>query len=133
MRPLIGRSINHIFLRCDVLLVRPIISVCSQVCIQLPYTTMAANSTIPPEAILNPYTPLAFLPPDVADRYQVMLYVYVANLAVSYVRSEATINLTRRAYRLIRGIGSWQSRTSTPLSERWGSTRLISRISCRDP
>jgi len=42
---------------------------------------MASNSTIPPEAILNPYTPLAFLPPDVADQYQVMCYVYVATMA----------------------------------------------------
>jgi len=42
---------------------------------------MASNSTIPKDAILNPYTPLAFLPPDVADQYQVMCYVYVATLA----------------------------------------------------
>jgi len=42
---------------------------------------MASNSTIPPEAILNPYTPLAFLPPDIANQYQVMAYVYVATLA----------------------------------------------------
>src|SRR5882762_4878977 len=33
---------------------------------------MANNNTIPPDAILNPYTPLAFLPPSVADQYQVM-------------------------------------------------------------
>ncbi|KIM88416.1 hypothetical protein PILCRDRAFT_814316 [Piloderma croceum F 1598] len=39
------------------------------------------NSTIPPDAILNPYTPLAFLPPDVADQFQVICYVNVAILA----------------------------------------------------
>jgi hypothetical protein len=44
---------------------------------------MTSNSTIPPDAILNPYTPLAFLPPDAADQYQVVSYVYVATLAVS--------------------------------------------------
>jgi hypothetical protein len=44
---------------------------------------MASNSTIPPDAILNPYTPLAFLPPDVAEQYQVVCYVYVATFAVS--------------------------------------------------
>ena len=48
------------------------------------------NSTIPPDAILNPYTPLAFLPPDVADQYQVMCYVYVATLAVSFIKYWAT-------------------------------------------
>jgi len=42
---------------------------------------MTSNDTIPPDAILNPYTPLAFLTPDAADQYQVMLYVYVAILA----------------------------------------------------
>lgn len=44
---------------------------------------MANNTTIPPDAMLNPYTPLVFLPPDVADQFQVMAYVYVATLAVS--------------------------------------------------
>jgi hypothetical protein len=48
---------------------------------------MANNSTIPPDAILNPYTPLAFLPPSVADQYQVMAYVYVATLAVTSANS----------------------------------------------
>jgi len=42
---------------------------------------MASDSTIPPDAILNPYTALAFMPPDVANQYQVMCYVYVATLA----------------------------------------------------
>ncbi|KIM88405.1 hypothetical protein PILCRDRAFT_255956 [Piloderma croceum F 1598] len=42
---------------------------------------MASNSTIPPDAILNPYTPLAFMPPDVAEQYQVVCYVYVATFA----------------------------------------------------
>jgi hypothetical protein len=45
---------------------------------------MASNNTIPPYAILNPYTPMAFLPPDVADQFQIMCYVYVAILAVSF-------------------------------------------------
>jgi len=42
---------------------------------------MATNGTIPQDAILNPYTPLAFLPPRVADQYQLSGYVYVATLA----------------------------------------------------
>ncbi|KIM88317.1 hypothetical protein PILCRDRAFT_814216 [Piloderma croceum F 1598] len=42
---------------------------------------MASNGVIPPDAILNPYTPLAFLPPDVANQYQARCYVYVATLA----------------------------------------------------
>jgi len=42
---------------------------------------MANNGTIPPGAILNPYTTLAFMPPDIADQFQVMCYVYVATLA----------------------------------------------------
>jgi hypothetical protein len=48
------------------------------------------NSTIPPDAILNPYTPLAFLPPDVANQYQIVCYVYVATLAVSSIKCRAT-------------------------------------------
>ena len=46
---------------------------------------MTSNNTIPADAILNPYTPLAFLPPDVADQYQVLGYIYVATLAVSLI------------------------------------------------
>jgi len=42
---------------------------------------MASNNTIPPDAILNPYTPLAFMPREVADQYQVVCYVCVATLA----------------------------------------------------
>jgi len=43
---------------------------------------MAANTTtIPADAILNPYTPLAFLPPGIADQYQLLCYVYVATFA----------------------------------------------------
>jgi len=42
---------------------------------------MANNTTIPPEAILNPYTPLAFLPPHIADQYQAMCYMYVTTLS----------------------------------------------------
>ena len=38
---------------------------------------------IPPEAILNPYTPLAFLPPVIANQYEIVGYVYIATLAVS--------------------------------------------------
>jgi hypothetical protein len=55
---------------------------------------MTSNDTIPPDAILNPYTPLAFLTPDAADQYQVMLYVYVALLAVSLLQFQAKIDLT---------------------------------------
>jgi hypothetical protein len=44
---------------------------------------MVNDSGIPPEAILNPYTPLAFLPPEFADKYEIARYVHVATLAVS--------------------------------------------------
>ncbi|KZP05658.1 hypothetical protein FIBSPDRAFT_967104, partial [Athelia psychrophila] len=40
---------------------------------------MANNDTAYP--ILNPYTPLAFLPPDIANQYEAVGYVYVATLA----------------------------------------------------
>lgn len=66
---------------------------------------MASNETIPPDAILNPYTPLAFLPPDVADQYQIMCYVYVATLAVSVISCETMLNNIPYLYRLMRGIG----------------------------
>lgn len=41
---------------------------------------MANNDTTYP--ILNPYTPLAFLPPDIADQYEAVGYVYISTLAV---------------------------------------------------
>jgi hypothetical protein len=66
---------------------------------------MANNTTIPPEAILNPYTPLAFLPPHIANQYQAMCYMYVATLSVSPVICRATIDLTSCPYRLTFGIG----------------------------
>ena len=44
---------------------------------------MVNGSSIPPEAILNPYTPLAFLPPEYAANYEIIHYVHVATLAVS--------------------------------------------------
>ncbi|KZP07076.1 hypothetical protein FIBSPDRAFT_965946 [Athelia psychrophila] len=34
-----------------------------------------------PSTLPNPYTPLAFLPPEVADQYQILGYVYVGTLA----------------------------------------------------
>ena len=43
----------------------------------------AMTTVIPPEAILNPYTPLAFLPPVIAYQYEIVGYVYIATLAVS--------------------------------------------------
>ena len=43
----------------------------------------AMTPVIPPEAILNPYTPLAFLPPVIAYQYEIVGYVYIATLAVS--------------------------------------------------
>ena len=52
---------------------------------------MAANTTtIPADAILNPYTPLAFLPPGIADQYQLLCYIYVATFAVSSVKCQVT-------------------------------------------
>jgi hypothetical protein len=44
---------------------------------------MVNDSSIPPEAILNPYTPLVFLPPEFAENYQIVHYVHVAIFAVS--------------------------------------------------
>jgi hypothetical protein len=44
---------------------------------------MVNDSGIPPEAILNPYTPLAFLPPEFASNFEMSCYVYVATMAVS--------------------------------------------------
>jgi len=44
---------------------------------------MVNDSSIPSEAILNPYTPLAFLPPEFAEKYEIIRYVHVATLAVS--------------------------------------------------
>lgn len=52
---------------------------------------MAASGTIPPEAILNPYTPLAFLSPAIAEQYQVVGYVYVASLAVSTLEESISV------------------------------------------
>ena len=43
---------------------------------------MATNSTIPQDAIRNPYTTLAFMPPDVADQFQVKCYLNIVVLAV---------------------------------------------------
>jgi hypothetical protein len=40
---------------------------------------MATNSTIPP--LPNPFTPLAFLPPDIADQLQAEIYVFMAVLS----------------------------------------------------
>jgi hypothetical protein len=42
--------------------------------------TTGNNGTIP---LPNPFTPLAFLPPAIADKYQAVIYVYVATMAVS--------------------------------------------------
>ena len=67
---------------------------------------MASDSTIPPDAILNPYTVLAFMPPDVADQYQVICYVYVATLAVGpRHNAEQQSTSPQTPYRLTRGIG----------------------------
>lgn len=42
---------------------------------------MANNDTAYP--ILNPHTALAFLPPDIANQYEAVGYLYIASLAVS--------------------------------------------------
>ena len=95
------------------------------------YLSMANNNTIPPDAILNPYTPLAFLTPSVANQYQLMLYVYVAILAVSFVKYQVETDLTSHTYRLTHGIGSWRFLRSTKLFERRESAGQILRISYR--
>lgn len=91
---------------------------------------MTNNSTIPADAILNPYTPLAFLPSDVADQYQVMCYVYVATLAVSSMQYQTTTcDLTsRHIYRRTHGIGLCQFQTNIELSVK-DLTHPMSRIS----
>jgi hypothetical protein len=43
--------------------------------------TTSNDSTLPP--LPNPFTPLAFLPPKLANEFQAIAYVYVATLAVS--------------------------------------------------
>ena len=43
--------------------------------------TMASNNTVP--VLPNPFTPLAFLPPVLADQFEVSCFVVVAGLAVS--------------------------------------------------
>ena len=48
---------------------------------------MVNDSDIPPEAILNPYTPLAFLSPEFASDYEIARYVHVATMAVSRYNS----------------------------------------------
>lgn len=45
---------------------------------------MASNSTLP--TLPNPYTPLAFLPPTLADQFQASGYLYVAGLSVCIVQ-----------------------------------------------
>jgi len=82
---------------------------------------------------LNPYTPLAFMPPDVADQYQVVLYVYVATLSVSLIQRQATIGLTLSTYRLTHGIGSCQFQKSTQWSVERDSVCLMSHIFYRGP
>jgi hypothetical protein len=42
---------------------------------------MASNNTVP--VLPNPFTPLAFLPPVLADQFEVSCFVVVAGLAVS--------------------------------------------------
>lgn len=40
--------------------------------------------------ILNPHTPMAYLPPDLATQMQIVGHVYVATLAVSKQSSAAS-------------------------------------------
>ena len=42
---------------------------------------MATNHTFPP--LPNPFTPLAFLPPTIADQFQISIYLFIGTLAVS--------------------------------------------------
>jgi hypothetical protein len=43
--------------------------------------TTVNNSTLPP--LPNPFTPLAFLPPILANQFQAVAYAYISALAVS--------------------------------------------------
>jgi hypothetical protein len=74
---------------------------------------MATNSTIPQDAIRNPYTTLAFMPPDVADQFQVKCYLNIAVLAVRSMHFWAINDLTLYTHRLTLGTGSWQFQRST--------------------
>jgi hypothetical protein len=42
---------------------------------------MATNSTMP--SLPNPFTPLAFMPPDLAEQFQAEIYITIAALSVS--------------------------------------------------
>jgi hypothetical protein len=79
-------------------------------------SAMATNSTV--HAILNPNTPLAFLPPILADQFQVSCYIVVAGLSVRLFSNtfESTFDRfppCRRSY----GIGSCLQHKSTESSE----------------
>ncbi|KIM77109.1 hypothetical protein PILCRDRAFT_12289 [Piloderma croceum F 1598] len=64
---------------------------------------MASNiSTIPPDAILNPYTPLVFLPPNIAYQLQVICYIHVATLAAF---TWDWLMAIPEEYRIIRQVG----------------------------
>lgn len=58
-------------------------SVCSS-SLQRNISTLRDMEAPDPSTLPNPYTPLAFLPPEIADEYQILGYVYVGTLAVSY-------------------------------------------------
>jgi hypothetical protein len=55
------------------------------------------DKTVPTDAILNPYTPLVFLAPNIAYQFQLICYINVATLAVSPMQCLANrVNLTCR-------------------------------------
>jgi hypothetical protein len=62
---------------------------------------MASNTTVP--VAPNPDTPLAFLPPILADQFQVSCYVVVGGLSVSTrLQKSASLGLDRSHFAGIR-------------------------------
>lgn len=67
---------------------------------------MVNDRVIPTDAMLNPYTLLAFLPPEFADNLEIIRYVHAATLAVSLLIqcNVKKLILGLLACRLTRGI-----------------------------
>ncbi|KIM76936.1 hypothetical protein PILCRDRAFT_825948 [Piloderma croceum F 1598] len=63
---------------------------------------MATNSTIPQDAILNPYTTLAFMPLNVAEQFQTVCYI---NIAVFAAYAWDWLVTIPEEYQVIRKVG----------------------------
>jgi hypothetical protein len=67
------------------------------------------DKTVPTDAILNPYTPLVFLAPNIAYQFQLICYINVATLAVSPMQCLAIIDLTCRLTGIYMGLAHGDS------------------------